>query len=250
MNEGNAITVNYGDIGVSLYVRIRRRSDGYYYRAAGFEAFNAAHVADYAVILADADGVGFYTGEFPAGVAAGVYDLILFEYTTSPTTADEDYGGETVEWDGTRFLRLSQVKERTDRIPDEPASVDDVHVSVAPLAAFLTRGQPVQSNWTLHTGEAKTVSWTLLDQQGQPVDQGGYTHRMVAYTDNTKRVRLFVESTIIISGDDHNVLTLVTTPANTSTRRAGQYPYAIIRNEGPEVVASGIIDLIATDLGA
>ncbi len=111
MSDNTTIPVPFGDVGTSLYVRIRRRADGQFWNKTtpAFEAWNPAHITDYAVLLSDVDGVGFYTATFPDAITAGVYDLLLFEYFTAPTTSDDPAGSGEVEWDGAKFVRINGV---------------------------------------------------------------------------------------------------------------------------------------------
>lgn len=118
MSDNTTIKLPWGTPGLNLYVRIRRGSDGYYYYTPtpDFQAWNAANVADYDIPLVDADANGFYAAEMPS-VAAGVYDLLMFERAgATPAVSDVQYGASEIEWDGVKFVRVSGVQASVDLI--------------------------------------------------------------------------------------------------------------------------------------
>lgn len=226
----------------------------------------SANYADYAITMTEQTRPGYWQGTTPA-IADGWYTLtVKLQQGATPAESDPQVSQPTRGyWTGTvwddparsgNFTGLAQeataaaIQERTDNLPDEPASVADVSLSVAPLVGLINKGLPQQANVELFQGEAKTLSWTILDQNGDPVSQAGSTHRLRIYTDNTLLVRLWTETSITISGTGNNVLTTTTTPASSATIRPGVYYYALIRIEGPEVVARGEITIKAGDIGA
>ncbi len=221
--------------GETIYANLENDA-GLIVNGTALEAYNPANIADYAIAMTEQAKPGNFTASTPS-IPAGYYTQSAYVRSgATPAADDVEVGRGRLRWNGEAW--------------EEVALVDDVALSVAPLVGMLNQGMTAQSNFPLFTGEAKALSWTIIDQAGDPVPQTGMTHRLTVYTDNTRQVRLFTETGVVIGGDEDNVLSLTTTPANSATLKPGIYHYCLIRIEGPEVVASGAVEIKAANLGA
>lgn len=171
MSVDTTIPVPWGETGLSLYVRIRRRSDGYFYNAdtESFEAWNPANVEDYAITLADADGVGFYEATFPT-VAAGVYDALLYEYDTTPSVDDDCFGDQEYEWDGSKFVRLKDVPaavlDETDGVETGLTLRGAIRLALAVLAGRVTGAGTPTNVFRAAVSNSKTRVTSTVDASG------------------------------------------------------------------------------------
>lgn len=112
--------------GLTLYARIRRRTDLQVYDvdAGGnnFEAWADASVTTYDLPLTDEDG-SFYVVDFPSGISAGVYDVGIFlQSGGDPVIGDAAVAEGVMYWDGS-----AEINARTldTLINDDVIGADD-----------------------------------------------------------------------------------------------------------------------------
>jgi hypothetical protein len=99
------LTLTYSGTGAALYVVIRRKSDGYAWNGAAFEAWSDANVGTYDIALTDAGG-DLYYADFPAGIASGDYRIVYYiRAGASPATTDEPLKTQVRHWDGSALTQ-------------------------------------------------------------------------------------------------------------------------------------------------
>jgi hypothetical protein len=107
----NEIAINRAS-GLALYAIIWRAADVYVYNTttAAFEApgtWNDARVADCDIGLTEVAGTGWYRGNIPSGLPAGLYFIRVYEQAgASPSSADVSSGGMDAAWSGTRLITI------------------------------------------------------------------------------------------------------------------------------------------------
>ncbi len=75
-----------------------------------FETPSSASWADYVISLVEQNTLGFYAGNFPTAITAGIYSITGFQQITgSPLSSDMFVGGENYQWNGTTTLPLSDL---------------------------------------------------------------------------------------------------------------------------------------------
>jgi hypothetical protein len=98
----------------TAYFVVRNSSGQYWYTVTpAFEAYNAAHWADYDVALVQDGASQNYTGTFPSAITTGVYQLSAYAQAGgSPAVGDVYLGGKSdFQWSGTAIVSLdSRVK--------------------------------------------------------------------------------------------------------------------------------------------
>lgn len=94
------IQFGYGVTGKNVYVVIRNMF-GQVWNTAGsaFETFAAANYTDYDVALTEQGATGFYAGDFPTAIVAGVYTIDVRERAgASPAVGDLNVGNGDYPW--------------------------------------------------------------------------------------------------------------------------------------------------------
>jgi hypothetical protein len=77
------IIESYGTSGLSLYAHIRDTT-GRVWNGSAFETYNSANWSSYSISLSEQTSSGYYKGNFPAGIASGLYTFAV--YAGSPAT--------------------------------------------------------------------------------------------------------------------------------------------------------------------
>lgn len=138
MADEIAFTHLQGIAGLNLYARLRDTNNKFW-TAGGFVTFNEDNWATYVIPLTSR-GAGLYLGNFPSGVAAGVYSLDSYQQVTGgPVKPPTDlYLGASrgpIQWNGTIEIPLStlavpgdeMVMDLTSQVPltNTPNSIGD-----------------------------------------------------------------------------------------------------------------------------
>jgi hypothetical protein len=77
---------------------------------SALEVYNASNWADYVISLVEQGTSGFYAGNFPTAITAGVYSITAYQQLTgSPAVSDQFIGGGDYQWSGTTTLPLSDL---------------------------------------------------------------------------------------------------------------------------------------------
>ena len=108
----NEIKISY-EAGSTLYFRVYN-STGQLWNGSAFEAWNAANVDDYDIVLTDKSS-GEYLGDFPT-TAAGTYGIVAFDQAgVSPVISDIPVSPiGVIIWDGTAEVPLASQDDVTD----------------------------------------------------------------------------------------------------------------------------------------
>lgn len=97
----------------TVRAQVRNRANGqvWYTVTPAFEAYSTAHVASYAVTMTEAGTAsGYFTGDFPSAIPAGLYDVIYFILTGgSLAEGDTKVSIEQIQWSGTAPLSLNVI---------------------------------------------------------------------------------------------------------------------------------------------
>lgn len=127
-----------------------------------------------------------YTATFPA-LPAGSYNIFNYLVNGSIYTP---IGGGVVDWDGTDIIKFQSVaaqveaiKDKTDNLPEDPAAVSDVQVSVNPFVGQINSPDPLSLSGFQHAANSWTIS--VNDAAGNPVDLDGLTLAFVVETVDT-----------------------------------------------------------------
>jgi hypothetical protein len=85
--------------GVSgLYVRATNSSGQFWYTVTpAFEAWDASHIASYAIALTEIGTSGLYSATVPASWPAGTYEITFFD----PAVSSSPLASDVFSWDGT-----------------------------------------------------------------------------------------------------------------------------------------------------
>lgn len=84
----------------TIYAIIRRTTDDNVWNGTAFVAWSDANLPSYALALT-ARGGDVYTGDFPAGIEAGLYAVYYYVQSgPTPTTTDGFLGGREMYWNG------------------------------------------------------------------------------------------------------------------------------------------------------
>lgn len=71
---------------------------GLFYNGSGFEVYNSAHWTSYVISMPNI-GSNIFQGTFP-NVAAGVYYIYAYAYSTTPNSGDDLVGYGITNWNG------------------------------------------------------------------------------------------------------------------------------------------------------
>lgn len=97
----------------TLYGHIRKASDGTIWNGSSFESYSSSNWANYDVAMTEDSSSGYYKATFPATIAAGFYDIAVYEQAGgSPTTGDAaggPVGVGSLRWDGSDEVTLVTV---------------------------------------------------------------------------------------------------------------------------------------------
>ena len=89
-----------GPSGRTCYVHIFN-SSGQRWNGSEFEAFASGNYANYDVSTSEDGATGIYRGDFPSGITAGRYDVVLFiQAGASPVNGDKPAGAQSIQWSG------------------------------------------------------------------------------------------------------------------------------------------------------
>lgn len=88
--------------GAIVYAFIRD-STAKIWNGSAFVVYNQADWATYAVAMTEQAGSGYFSGVFPAAIAAGKYSIVIHQQNGgSPAAGDSAIGEGTIYWDGTK----------------------------------------------------------------------------------------------------------------------------------------------------
>lgn len=152
--------------GLTLYARIRRRTDSQVYDvdAGGdnFEAWSDGSVATYDLPLVDEDG-SFYAVDFPSGISAGVYDVGIFQQSGgSPDVTDSVIAEGVMYWDGTAEINLSTMETLLDSILEDTGTTLETHLTDIKGTGFVKADDGLTE--LFHTGIDGDTGATLSAQ--------------------------------------------------------------------------------------
>lgn len=86
--------------GNTLYVIVRRKSDGKVWNGSSFETWADGSIGNYDVALTSQGG-DLWTGDFPSGISAGRYIIMYYlRAGGSPATSDKILASREQQWDG------------------------------------------------------------------------------------------------------------------------------------------------------
>lgn len=217
------ITLVAPSMPATAYFVVRNSTGQYWYTVTpAFEAYNAAHWADYDVALAQDGSSQNYTGTFPSAITTGVYQLSAYAQSGgSPAVGDVYLGGENdFQWSGTAVVTLDSRTKPADSQTSDVTKINGDATAAANAGKFW-KGAILDSG-TAQAGASTTI--TL--QSGANANDNYYLNSVVVITDGTgagqnRRVTGYVGATKVatISGDRN----WVTAPDNTSV-------YAILGN--------------------
>lgn len=104
----NELRINIPDVS-TVYVVVRRNSDGYVWNGAAFEVWADGSIGNYDVALTARSG-DFYEADFPIAITAGDYTSVYYEQLgASPAIADELIASDRFYWTGTAATSGSTV---------------------------------------------------------------------------------------------------------------------------------------------
>lgn len=111
-----------GQSGLTTYAVIRN-SSGEVWNGSTFETFTAANWSTYDVSLVEQGNSGYYKGNFPSGISAGVYSITL--HSGSVTHGDDVIGSDSEYiWTGTeRYTHLAFTSTHKSEINTEVLDV-------------------------------------------------------------------------------------------------------------------------------
>lgn len=116
--------------GNTLYALIFRKTDDKVYDedagSGAFVTYTDADILKYDVPLANIADSNYYTVDFPAGIAEGIYRVQIFNQAAGSPHADNDREiahGE-IEWDGTVEVTLSTITVDVGDVTDDIADLD------------------------------------------------------------------------------------------------------------------------------
>lgn len=104
----NEVHFNYAS-GKTTYFVIRN-SVGLIWNGVAFEAYDALNWTDYDVAAVEQGNSGFYTGNFPSAIPAGVYSVVAKEQLGgSPAENDLTIAVGELQWGGSDVVPLSSL---------------------------------------------------------------------------------------------------------------------------------------------
>jgi hypothetical protein len=106
-----------GVAGLNIYARLKDANNKFW-TSGGFVTFNENNWATYAIPLSSR-GVGLYLGNFPSGVAAGLYTLDAYHQIGAgpvkpPTDLYQGASRSPIQWNGTIEIPLSELAKPGD----------------------------------------------------------------------------------------------------------------------------------------
>jgi hypothetical protein len=97
--------------GKQTYAVIRNKAGQVYNTGTtSFEAYSAGNWTSYAVACTEQGSTGYYVGNFPSGITAGVYYLVAkIQPNASPQVNDQTAATGDFQWNGSAPFQLSDV---------------------------------------------------------------------------------------------------------------------------------------------
>ncbi len=211
--------------GETLYANLENDA-GLIVNGTALEAYNPANIAAYAIPMTEQAKPGNFTAATPA-IPAGYYTQTAYIRSgATPAADDVEVGRGRLRWDGeeweesARQSTLEDVEERTQNLPDNPAAVSDVQLSVnvTPLVGQVGQADPGPALvGYLHSSDTWDIY--VFGEDGEPVDLTGKTLRFIASKvkacDCTLSEVFRLEGgSIVITGDDDNQVKITSDPAD------------------------------------
>lgn len=109
----NEIQVAYGRIGRTVYANIRNQTSGYIWSATSgyFENPVSGNFPDYGIALTEELVTGYYKGNFPTAIPAGIYSVVAREQLgANEAQTDPPIGTGDIQWNGALVLPLSNLE--------------------------------------------------------------------------------------------------------------------------------------------
>ena len=106
----NELQLAHGATGRTIYAVVRNHTSGFLWSTVGpaFEVFTSGNWANYAISLVEQGVTGYYVGNMPSAIPAGVYGVEAREQLGgSPTQLDARVAAGDVHWTGTIVPPLS-----------------------------------------------------------------------------------------------------------------------------------------------
>lgn len=90
----------------TLYARVRRTANGYWWNGSSLEAYSSGNYANYDVAMTEEGNSGVYTADFPTGITgSGTYEYFVHRQTgVSPAEGDPIVNTGKIDWSGTASI--------------------------------------------------------------------------------------------------------------------------------------------------